>query len=362
MKRSSEASPCVELECGGAAVVQHPRELAAVHERQEALRRPERDRRGAGPRALEADLAEVQVAGTEIGIGRVVSVVPADGGIAEDHTAAAVGLQAVLVRVDDDRIDLGEAVIGRACFGRQVVGEHVVAAIGAIGMQAESVAAAKCQDLPQRVDRADGGRTERRDNGADAAGLQALFERRDVDAAAVVRGHAFEGQLQHGAHATVRVMRLRGGNDSRTGCQLPGDPERLEVRHGPAARQVAEVRLPAEHARDVGDRFLLHGRTRAAAVERVIVRVDPHRERIGEARDRMRRLQHLAGVLRVEVGVVVAHAIRDFEQDLAQGRRIGRRVVPRRERVETLLHARERVMEQEQRVRIELAGHAAPIV
>ncbi len=76
----------------------------------------------------------------------------------------------------------------------------------------------------------------------------------------------------------------------------------------------------------------------------------------------MRRLQHLAGVLRVEVGVVVAHAIRDFEQDLAQGRRIGRRGVPRRERVETLLHARQRVMEQEQRVRIELAGHAAPIV
>ena len=77
------------------------------------------------------------------------------------------------------------------------------------------------------------------------------------------------------------------------------------------------MRLPAEHARDVRDGFLLHRGTRAAAVERVVVRVDPHRERVGEARDRMRRLQHLAGVLRVEVRVVVAHAVRDFEQDLA---------------------------------------------
>ena len=76
----------------------------------------------------------------------------------------------------------------------------------------------------------------------------------------------------------------------------------------------------------------------------------------------MRRLQHLAGVLRVEVGVVVAHAVRDFEQDLAQRCRIAGRSVARRQAREALLHARQRVMEQEQRVRIELAGHAAPIV
>ena len=34
----------------------------------------------------------------------------------------------------------------------------------------------------------------------------------------------------------------------------------------------------------------------------------------------------------------------------------------RRQARETLLHARERVMEQEKRIGIELAGHAAPIV
>ena len=104
----------VELESGGAAVVQHPRELAAAHERQQALRRPERDRRGAGPRAFEADLAEVQFVRTEIGVRRIVVVVDADCRVAKQHAAAAVGLQAVLVRIDDDRIGVVEAVEGRA--------------------------------------------------------------------------------------------------------------------------------------------------------------------------------------------------------------------------------------------------------
>ena len=109
----------VELERCGAAVVQHARELAAANQRQQPLRRPERDRRGAGPRAFEADLAEVQLLRTEIGVRRVVPVVDADRGIAKQHAAAAVGLQAVLVRIDDDRIDLVEAVEGRACLGRR---------------------------------------------------------------------------------------------------------------------------------------------------------------------------------------------------------------------------------------------------
>ena len=83
----------------------------------------------------------------------------------------------------------------------------------------------------------------------------------------------------------------------------------------PPPQQVAEVRLPAEHARELGDRFLLHGRAGPPAVERVVVGVDPHRERVGEPRDRVRRLQHLAGVERMEVGIVVVQAIGDFEED-----------------------------------------------
>ncbi len=69
-----------------------------------AQRQPQRGGGRAGARALEADLAEVQVAGGEVGVRRVVLVQPADAGVAEQHRAAAVGLQAVLVRVDDDAV------------------------------------------------------------------------------------------------------------------------------------------------------------------------------------------------------------------------------------------------------------------
>ena len=75
------------------------------------------------------------------------------------------------------------------------------------------------------------------------------------------------------------------------------------------------MRVPAEHRGDLGDGFLLHGGTGAAAVERVVVGVDPHRERVRGARDRVRRLQHLAGVERMEVGIVVAKTFGGFSQN-----------------------------------------------
>ncbi len=96
-----------------------------------------------------------------------------------------------------------------------------------------------------------------------------------------------------------------------------GHPEGLEVRHRAAAAEVAEEgrRLPAEHPGDLGDRLLLHARALAASVERVVVGVQPHREGVGEPRGRVRRLEHLAGVERVEVRIVVLEPIGDlFEQ------------------------------------------------
>ena len=72
---------------------------------------------------------------------------------------------------------------------------------------------------------------------------------------------------------------------------------------------MAEEILPPEHRRDFPDRFFLHRRSGAPAVESVIIRIDPHRERIGQACYRMWRLEHLPGVERVEVGIVVLEAI-----------------------------------------------------
>jgi hypothetical protein len=86
--------------------------------------------------------------------------------------------------------------------------------------------------------------------------------------------------------------------------------------------------------------------------------VDPHRERVGEARDRMRRLQHLARVLRMEVRIVVAQPFRDLVQDLTQRGGIVGCGVERRQRLEALLEPRERVVQKQQGIRVEPAGHS----
>ena len=76
----------------------------------------------------------------------------------------------------------------------------------------------------------------------------------------------------------------------------------------------------------------------------------------------MRRLQHLARVLRMEVRVVVAHAFGDFVQDLAQRGGVRGRGIERRKRGEALLEARERVVQEQEGIRVEPTGHAVEIV
>ena len=65
---------------------------------------------------------------------------------------------------------------------------------------------------------------------------------------------------------------------------------------------------PAEHGGDLADGLDLHLRAGPAAVAGVVVGIDGHGQRIGGARHRMRRLEHLPGIERMEVGVVVAPA------------------------------------------------------
>src|SRR5262252_2795828 len=106
---------------------EHPRELPAADRRQEAHRGPER--RGAGARAgtLETDLAQVKLRRGEVRVRRVVLVQPPDGWIAEEDATAAVGLEPVLVRVDDDRVRLADPVVGGARLRREAAaGRNVV--------------------------------------------------------------------------------------------------------------------------------------------------------------------------------------------------------------------------------------------
>ena len=95
-------------------------EGAAGGVRQELLGGPEGDGGGSGAGALEGDLAEVEVFRGEVGVGRVVFVEAADGGVAEEDAAAAVGLEAVLVGVDDDGVGVGDGVEGGAGLGGEV--------------------------------------------------------------------------------------------------------------------------------------------------------------------------------------------------------------------------------------------------
>ena len=93
-----------ELQGGAAAGFQHLREFPAPHERQQALCSPQRHRRSARPGTFQADFAEMQLGRSEISVRRFVLVDRTDAGIAKQHATAAVRLQSVLVRVNDDRI------------------------------------------------------------------------------------------------------------------------------------------------------------------------------------------------------------------------------------------------------------------
>src|ERR1035437_8852787 len=105
-------------------------ELASFRVWEQALGGPESYGGGSGAGTFEGDLAEVEFLRREVGEGGVVLVEAADGGVAEENAAAAVGLQAVLVRVDDERVGAGDGVEGGAGFGREIAGEGEVSAVG----------------------------------------------------------------------------------------------------------------------------------------------------------------------------------------------------------------------------------------
>ena len=90
------AAPCRE----------HRAQALVALERQRLQRQPQPGGRRAGARALQADLAQVQLGLGEVRERRVVAIDALDRRVGEEDRAAAVGLKAVLVGVDDDRVAL----------------------------------------------------------------------------------------------------------------------------------------------------------------------------------------------------------------------------------------------------------------
>ena len=172
-----------------------------------------------------------------------MAVEAAHRGIAEEDAAAPVGLQPVLVRVDHDRVGLGDPIVRAAALAAEVRREAEVAAVGRVRVQAESIAVSKRENPRQRVDRSDRGRSDGRDDGSHAAGVEAALEGREIHPALAVARNVFEGHPEDPADPRVRVVRLLGCHDGGAGTKLSADPQRFEVRHRPAAGQVAEVRL-----------------------------------------------------------------------------------------------------------------------
>ncbi len=332
-------------------------ELAAALERQQPLRRPQRNRRCPGARAFQRNLPEVQFVRAEVGVGRIVPVMTADGRVAKQYAAAAVGLQPVLVRIDDDgigRVDGGE---GARRIGIEVVDQPEVAAVCGVDVKTKVESLLEHGNLVERVHRAGGGGTERCDHGADIAQHQQLLERLGVHAATRVHRHGNEPRAEHGGQPRMRVVRLPAGGDGAAAGFLARHPQRLEVGHGAAPAQVAEVPVHAEHPGDFGHRLLFHARTGATAVERMVVGIHVHGERVGQPRHRVRRLEHLAEVERMLVGVVVLQSRRGGVEHRGNARVFHDR--QRRQRPEAVVEAAQRVGKPVKGLAIE-RGHVVP--
>ena len=93
-----------------------------------------------------------------------------------------------------------------------------------------------------------------------------------------------------------------------SGMKLAGDPKCLQIGKGAAAGEVAEVGGPSEHGGEALNGLDFHLRAGAASIEGVVVGIDPGCKRIGCTSDRVGRLEHLAGVEGVEIGVILAEA------------------------------------------------------
>ncbi len=141
-----------------------------------------------------------------------------------------------------------------------------------------------------------------------------------------------EGQAEDAADAAVGVVGLVGGGDGLgRGASWPATQRASRLAKVPPLERWPRCWGQLEHLCERGDGFDLHGGAGAAAVERVVVGVDRHGQRVGGAGDGVRRLQHLAGVERMGVGIVVVEALCYLLEDcggcFAEGRRgVGRQV------------------------------------
>jgi hypothetical protein len=147
----------MEFQSSGMAGFKTFGKVAAYGVGQQLLGGPERNGRGSGTGAFERNLTKVKVFRRKVGIGGVVFVEAADGGIAEENATAAIGLEAMLVRVDDDGVGVGDGVERSTGFEGEVGGKGEVATVGGVNVDAELVFFLEGDNPIERIDRANSG-------------------------------------------------------------------------------------------------------------------------------------------------------------------------------------------------------------
>ena len=236
------------------------------------------------------------------------------------------------MRVDGDRVGTSQRVEGLAGHaGLPAVGQQrEESAVRRIDMQTRAVPLAEVGDAINAIDHPEPGGPERRHDRADATGLEALLQRSEVERAVTCRGHGLVPRTDDFRDTRVGVVRLRTRQHNLVRMEATCHPERLEIRDRARRGEVGEVLLLMQHRCDLVDRLTLEVRRRRPAVERVVVRVEQHCHRVARPRHRMRRLEHLAEVLRIREGVRASKAIGELIEGLAPCRRLLATVVGER--------------------------------
>src|SRR5467141_899186 len=338
---------------------QPAREFASLFQRQQSLRRPQGRRSRPRTGALQAYLAQVQFRGTEISVGRIMLVQSAHSGIAKEHAAAPVGLQSVFVRIDDNRVRFSNLCNCPLRIFSEVFRKHEIAAVRGIGVNPESLLCTQSENLRQRIHRTCRRGTHRRDNRPHVAAPQALRQRIYVHPALRIAGHAFEWQLQNTADPPMRIVSLFAGENFLSRLQLSRHPQGLEIRHRSATARVAQKILPTEHAGDLCDCLFFHRRGGPPTIQRVIVRIDPHGQRIRQPGHWVRRLQHLSRVQWMKIGIVILQSLGRRVKHFGKTRHPRRLVLKSRQSSESVVELSRHFREQAQTFQIK--HHQSPV-
>ena len=110
-------------------------------------------------------------------------VIPQDRLVVEQDSTTAIRLQTVLVRVDDDRVCLGDCAKVPCRLEVELVGDdREEPAVRGVDVHPCTVSARERHDVGERVDGAEPRRAESRDDDADAPGRELALKRVEAHA------------------------------------------------------------------------------------------------------------------------------------------------------------------------------------